>query len=237
MENSEKPKKKIWRTIGIIVATLVISFGGLFLAVVLLEKKEIKERDDDFLLDMYKIFPINEYGVVPDNYRDCVHSVFSVNGYLESNEYFFSKIPDRAAKVIAYGDFSNDGSTGDNRDMAFILEKNDFASSALFMISDNCLLLFHKSFESEMPTISSFKKGSKIFMDAPELVAAPADGILLYFNYGKEAIIYNPKTKKFEQYTQYSNQDLKDMKLRDAMEAEGGDEYEEGETDSITVEE
>ena len=42
-------------------------------------------------------------------------------------------------------------------------------------------------------------------------------------------------TEKFIQYTQYSNQDLKDIKLRDAMEAAGGDKYEEGETDSIAV--
>ena len=58
----------------------MISFGRLFLVVVLLEKKEINKRDDDFVLDMHKIFSIKEYGVIPDNYRDCVHSVFSVKG-------------------------------------------------------------------------------------------------------------------------------------------------------------
>jgi len=231
-ENTTKKKsKKIYIVLGIIVLVCALLF-------LLVEKMRINqvERDlDSYEAEMASAFPIPEYNKINDSFKSAIHNVFKSNGYFESGEYFLTKIPDRAKKVIAYGNFSNDPDANKDSDIAFILEKNDFKSSSIFLMSETGLLLFQKEYVEELPTISSFKKGDKIFMDDLVLVPAPSDGVLVYFKYRKVVLLYNPKTKSFEEYHQYTNEDLKSMKEEESYHPEDYEEESEAATSDTTA--
>ncbi|MGM5630049.1 SH3 domain-containing protein [Apibacter raozihei] len=178
-------------------------------------------------VDVGNIFTIPEYyQIMSPEYMMCVYSIFQQNGYLagENNgKYFFTKIKDRVKKVVAYGNFTNEEDLKD-LDMAFLLEENDFRSSALYIVSSKCNLLFYKYYDDELPIINSFYKGQKIFMDSQELVPSPSDGIILKFKYSKKALLFNPKTKTFEEYHQYTREEINDINKEERY---FRDEYEE----------
>ncbi|HTG55261.1 MAG TPA: hypothetical protein VL943_03250, partial [Niabella sp.] len=70
----------------------------------------------------------------------------------------------------AFGNFTGQSQEG-KPDMAFLLEKQDYQSSALFVISSLGDILYWKEYSSDLPIINAFKKGSKIFIDKPTLGA------------------------------------------------------------------
>lgn len=153
-------------------------------------------------------FTIPEYDGIPTPFKRGIVKVFLDNGYLGKDVtdlYFFTKIKDRAYRVIAYGNF-----TGQNeREMAFLLENSDYESSAIFIIPQKGNVLYWKKLPNELPTIKSFKKGALIYMDKMELVPAPVDGIIRQTKNSKYVLIYNQQTKTFSEYYQYTNEDIK----------------------------
>ena len=197
---------------------------------------DTKSTTSDYDRDKQQIFTISEYDKISENFKKVIHQLFLQNDYLKEGTYFFTKIPSRASKVIAYGNFSNkkdyngvdvaheDGYIND--DVAIILEKKDFKSSAICLLSENGDILYYKEFEDELPTIESFKKGAKIFMDTTVLQNAPSDGILILTKNEKKVLIYVPEKNIFEIFYQYKNEDLKNR------ESEMEDDYEE-EVDSV----
>lgn len=228
---TKKKSKKIYIILGSIILVGLI----LFLLVEKFRVAAAEKSSENYESEMAIAFPIPEYDKINDNFKSAIHNVFTSNGYFESGEYFLTKIPDRAKKVIAYGNFSDNPDANENSDIAFILEKNDFKSSSIFLMSETGFLLFQKDFEEELPTISSFKKGAKIFMDDLVLVPAPSDGVLVHFKYRKIALLYNSKSKSFEEYQQYSNEDLKSMKEEESYNPEDYDEESEAATSDTTA--
>lgn len=174
------------------------------------------------------IFAISEYDKIEEHYKRNIYKLFYDNDYFDGS-YFLTKIPSRAKNVIAYGNFSNKkGTDGTDKDIAIILEKNDFKSSSIYIISASNDLLFYKEFEDELPTITSFNKGAKIFMDKDVLEKSPSDGIMIHFKDSKKALLYVPEKKVFEEFYQYTQDDI-DSRSND-MESEG--DYEQ-ESDSV----
>lgn len=190
-----------------------------------------KTNTSDYDRDKQQIFTISEYDKISENFKKVIHQLFLQNDYLKDGTYFFTRIPSRANKVIAYGNFSNkkkyngvDAAYEEgyiNDDIAIVLEKKDFKSSAICLLSENGDILYYKEFEDELPTIKSFKKGAKIFMDNTVLEKAPSDGILIFTKNEKRVLIYVPEKNIFEIFYQYTNEDLKNR------ESEMEDDYEE----------
>ncbi len=174
------------------------------------------------------VFTIPEYSKIPINFQRGIVKIFMDNGYFENDDrakYFFTKIADRAEKVYAFGNFTG----GEELEMAFLLEKQDFESSALFIISANGDLLFWKELHSELPTINRFKQGSRIYMDETVLKPSPLDGLISQNRGNKYAYLYNQKTKTFDKHYQYTESEIKQMK----EEQEQGDHYEEEGDDHV----
>jgi len=156
-------------------------------------------------------FTIPQYDDIPTPFKRGIVKIFMDNGYFSKDNndlYFFTKIKDRAYRVLAYGNFTGQG----EREMAFLLESSDYQSSALFIIPQKGNILYWKKLPSELPTIKSFKKGALIYMDKMELVPAPNDGIIKQTKTSKYVLIYNTQTKTFDEYYQYTNDDIKSAK-------------------------
>ncbi|MCH5716666.1 hypothetical protein [Niabella hibiscisoli] len=157
-------------------------------------------------------FRISEYDNIPVNYKRAIVKIFMDNKYYEKDgdgdgQYHLTSIKDRAPKIYAFGNFTGRSQEG-KPDMAFLLEKQDFQSSALFVISSLGDILYWKEYSSDLPIINSFKKGSKIFIDKTELEPSPLDGIIIQFKYNKDALVYNGQLKTFEPYHQYTKEEL-----------------------------
>jgi hypothetical protein len=233
-ENNGENKKSKKNKLKILLFIVLIGIIGFSLT--LYFKKESINNEVYNNGDMQKIFTISEYDSINENFKNSILNLFTQNGFLENGSQFFTKIPSRAKKVIAYGNFSNkkDYNGPDaayvanciNVDIAFVLEKNDFKSSVLYIIAENGDLLYYKEFEDELPTISSFKKGAKIFINERVLEKSPTDGILIFSKYSKNALLFNPKENIFEMYYQYTKEDLENQ------ESEMEEDYK-GENDSI----
>lgn len=171
-------------------------------------------------------FTIPEYDKIPENFQRSIVKIFMDNGYYEKSDnpiYFFTKIPDRAKDVYAFGNFTG----GTEMEMAFILEKQDYESSALFIIASNGDLLFWKELSSELPTINRFKQGAKIYTDEMVLKPSKVDGLIANNKGTKYAYLYNQKSKTFDKYYQYTEGDVRQAKENDEREPtydEGGEE-------------
>jgi hypothetical protein len=155
-------------------------------------------------------FRISEYDNIPVNYKRAIVKIFMDNKYYErdgEDQYHLTSIKDRAPKIYAFGNFTGRSQEG-KPDMAFLLEKQDFQSSALFVISSLGDILYWKEYSSDLPIINAFKKGSKIFIDQPTLEPSPLDGIIIQFKYSKDALVYNSQLKTFEPYHQYTKEEL-----------------------------
>ncbi|RZJ74673.1 MAG: hypothetical protein EOO47_20800 [Flavobacterium sp.] len=165
-------------------------------------------------------FTIPQYDDIPTPFKRGIVKIFLDNGYLGNKEntdlYFFTKIKDRAYRVIAYGNFTGQG----EREMAFLLENSDYQSSSIFIIPQKGNVLYWKKLPSELPTIKSFKKGALIYMDKMELVPAPNDGIIKQTKNSKYVLIYNAQTKTFDEYYQYTNDDIKSAQEEQEMDDE-----------------
>ncbi|WP_149207586.1 hypothetical protein [Flavobacterium johnsoniae] len=224
---NNKKKKIIIGVILILIISSVLGYIGY---------ANSKSNTSDYDRDKELIFTISEYDKISENFKKVIHQLFLQNDYLIDGTYFFTKIPSRANKVIAYGNFSNKKQYNGidvaheegyiNDDIAIVLEKKDFKSSAICLLSENGDVLYYKEFEDELPTIKSFKKGAKIFMDDTVLQKAPSDGILIFTKNEKRVLVYVPDKNIFEIFYQYTNEDLKNR------ESEMEDDYEE-EIDSV----
>ena len=165
------------------------------------------------------IFTIPEYNTIPEHFKRAIVKIFLDNKFYtneDGNQHFFTKIKDRSSKVIAYGDYTGEGDT----QMAFLLEKADFQSSAIFIITKEGNLLYYKDIGNELPTIKRFSKGDLIYMDEMELIRAPFDGIIKQTKGSKYVLIYNSKTKTFDEYYQYTADDIKHYNDEDALDEE-----------------
>ena len=209
----KKRKKKFFKILLFLILIGIISLGVYLFK----ENKKINEKSI-YNSEMSNVFALAEYDNISENFKVAIFGLFKDNKFLEDNSQFFTKIPSRAKKVIAYGNFSNkkeyngaDATAEENYindDIAFILEKNDFKSSVLYIMSENGSLLYYREFDDELPTISSFKKGAKIFINDRILEKSPSDGILIFTKNSKNVLLFNPKQNVFEIYYQYTNEDL-----------------------------
>jgi hypothetical protein len=225
--SNQKPKKRIKFIVIILLAIIV--FGSF--AFYSLYSKYVNQQVVDYgaasAANYYDIdFSIRAYDKIDADYKSCIQLVFSQNEYI-NGLYFLTKIPSRASKVFAFGDFSRK-ENGEKEDLAILIEKNDFRSSRLFILSNNCSVIYSKDYDYELPTISAFKKGQKIFLGDTKLVISPTDGIMLHFKGHKTALLYIPESKTFEEFPQYSDGDLKSME----EERNGEGEYAEGEEEN-----
>ena len=185
---------------------------------------------EDYAYWKNAVFTIPEYNDIPVPFQRAIVKIFMDNKFMQNednNQYFFTKIKDRAPKVIAYGNFTGQG----DKEMAFLLEKQDFASSAIFIITDQGNLLYWKDLSSELPTIKQFAKGALIYLNDMKLVPAPTDGIIKQNKNSKYVLIYNRETKTFDEHYQYTDEDVKNSK----QEMEGDEETVE-EVDTAVVE-
>ena len=159
-------------------------------------------------------FAIPEYDNIPIGFRKAVVHIFLGNKYEQTNDYFLTKIRDRAKKIYTFGNFTGQG----EKEMAILFESNDFKSSDLHIISERGNMLYYKELPGELPTLKSFKKGSLIFINDMQLVPAPLDGIIKETKGSKYVYIYNFKTKTFDEHYQYTDDDIKNS--RDEYEGE-----------------
>lgn len=173
------------------------------------------------------IFPIDAYDEIRENHKRAIVKMFMDNKYTTSGEYFLTKIENRAKNVFAFGNFTG-RSDKERKDLAFLIEKSDYQSSAISIISHEGHMLFWKEYDNELPVINSFPKGSKIYMDKMELESSPLDGLIIKFKGRKEALLYDSKTKTFESFYQYTNNDIKAANEEERY-------IEEEETDSVEV--
>ncbi len=153
-------------------------------------------------------FVIPQYDRIPIHFRRAIVKIFMDNGYYNADDtpnYFLTKIADRAKDVYAFGNFTGGG----GEEMAVILEKQDFESSALFIVSANGDLLFWKELSSQLPTIKMFRKNELIYKDEMVLKPAALDGIMATYKGTKNAYIYNQAAKSFASYYQYTAEDLR----------------------------
>lgn len=231
-------RKKIIKIIGISILVIIISLFTFFSYIYYRNKSSNDTYQVQIDANYSVIFAsIPLYNDLEEQYKMAISKVFIDNNYIDGSA-FLTKVPSRAKKIITFGYFSRNQDPSEsqavnnhNGDIAFIVEKNDFKSSIIFLMSKDQSLLYSKEYDNELPTISSFKKGQKIFLDDTKLVPSPTDGVMLHFKNKKTALVFIPETKTFEEYTQYSEQDLKNMENA----GNGESEYSEGDEDSNDI--
>lgn len=224
----EAPKKKSSPIKWIIAIIVFVLIASLLIIFYNKNKQTTYDGDDSAVISAVastdfadsqnyidQTFKVSEYDDIPQNYKLGIVKIFIANDFYEpadiSEKYHLTSIKDRARKVFAFGDFT--GQTEENKsDIAFLVESEDFSSSILFIMSSKGDVLYKKSYSGDLPIINSFNKGAKIFMDSEKLEVSPEDGLIVKFKYYKNAIVYNQKSKGFDEYRQYSSQDLSDMK-------------------------
>lgn len=179
-------------------------------------------QDYDYYNKM--LFDIPEYDGISQKYREGIMKVFRDNGLFNPDEgdrrFSLTKIKDRASKVYAFGDFT--GQTKNNQpELAFLIQSEDANESKLFIISSDRDVLFRKDY-GDAPIINSFKKRDKIFMDSEVLQPSPKDGLIIKFKDSKYALVYNESSKNFDEFYQYTNNDI----IQNRLERERADDNE-----------
>lgn len=218
----KKKSKKGWIIGAFIVIALVAT--GLFL-----KNKSSETNADGSYPQVEALFSAPAYDKIPQDYKVYIYNYLSNSGYLDGT-YFMTKIPDRAKRVFAFGDFTDDGK--ENSDLAVILEKNDFKSSKLVVFNDKGELLFVEDYDYDLPVINSFNTGAKIFLQENKLIPAPVSGLIIQKESSKYVVLYDKKSKKFSSYYQYTDDD---NSVADEEYDEGGEYTEsEGETEIST---
>lgn len=229
------PKKKSYKGLIItiiILAILVVVGLGYFLV-----QKAVSKQNEEIVLEneareqaVQNLFSAPDYSKIPDEYKRHIYNFLEYNNLLDGS-FFMTKIADRAKNVFAFGDFTSDDNEED--DMAVLLESSDFKSSKLVIFNHKGELLYIEDYINELPTINSYKVGSKIYMNETELVPSPCDGIIVKNQYTKKAVVYDKKDKIFNTFYQYTKEEI------EAMDSEGDyeEEYYEGESATEAIEE
>lgn len=207
-----KKKSKTWLYILIVfIGIILLGIGGYYF---LQNKVNEKNAADSAMYDeerknaINSVFSVAEYDRIPENYKEFIYNFLEYNNFLDGT-YFLTKISDRAKSVFAFGDFTSDDN--DEDDLAVLFENNDYKSSKLVIFNHKGEGLYINDYENELPVINSFKVGSKIYMNDTKLVPAPCDGLIVKTDYNKYAIVYDKKTKKFNSYYQYSQEEINSM--------------------------
>ncbi|MCZ4243586.1 hypothetical protein [Pedobacter punctiformis] len=122
--------------------------------------------------------------------------------YSEGINYTITQNTDRAKRTICYGDFDADG----KNDLAIILDNNEKQCSRLLIICTNVVtnekyLAFSENYSDEIK-IHALKKRTRIMMNRESLTSTPVDGIMMYGEDVKLAIIYNKQLQQFKTYYQ-----------------------------------
>ena len=142
-QNKKKSRKPIIIT-AIVIVSLVL-LGGAFMAYTAY-KNDL--RNDEYSREWESHYnnvfaSMSEYNNLSDDYKSCIVKVFVDNNYIDGSA-FLTKVPSRAKKIITFGNFSGDDNLT-TKDIAFIVEKNDFKSSIIFIMSYDRLLIFSKN--------------------------------------------------------------------------------------------
>lgn len=215
--NSFEPQKKSNKKLILIIISiiaLVIALGiGIFFFVYKktqdYKNEQIELSAEERVAAINSLFSVPEFDAIPDNYKAHIYDFMEYNNFLDGT-YFLTKISDRAKNVFAFGDFTNDDNEED--DLAIIIESNDFKSSKLVVFNHKGELLYIEDYEYDLPTINSYKVGSKIYMDELKLVPSPCDGLIIKTQYFKKALVYDKKDKKFNTYHQYTQEEIDAIK-------------------------
>jgi len=180
------------------------------------------------------LFDISEYDGISQKYREGIMKVFRDNGLFDPAEgerrFSMTKIKDRASKVYSFGNFTGQ-TKNDEPELAFIVQSEDANESKLFIISSDRDVLFRKDY-SDAPIINSFKKGSKIFMESEVLKPSPKDGLIIKNKHSKYALVYNDSSKTFDEFYQYTNDDIIQNKI-ERERTDGIDEQVEAEEEEV----
>lgn len=209
-KTSEKSRKGMFIAIALI-AIVLLGISGYFFWQQKTNDENAAEsamNDEERRNAINSIFSVAQYDAIPDNYREFIYNFLEYNNFLDGT-YFLTKISDRARSVYAFGDFTSDDN--DEDDLAVLFEYNDYKSSKLVIFNHKGEGLYINDYENELPVISSFKVGSKIYMNETKLVPAPCDGLIIKTDHNKYAIVYDKKAKKFYSYYQYSDEEIKSM--------------------------
>ena len=224
--NPQKSRTGMFITIALI-AVVLLGISGYFFW----QQKTIDENaaesainDEEHRNAVNSIFSVSQYDAIPENYREFIYNFLEYNKFLDGT-YFLTKISDRARSVYAFGDFTSDDN--DENDLAVLFEYNDYKSSKLVIFNHKGEGLYINDYDNELPVINSFKVGSKIYMNEAKLVPAPCDGLIVKTDHSKYAIVYDKKTKKFNSYYQYSEDEIKSMNEEENYEEEYGEPEEE----------
>lgn len=223
--NPKLPKKsnKKWILPSVIAALLLIAFSFLYnwqRYFTSTDSPQVEYGTPAIVIENFDYlesitFKIQEYNKINKEYRKGIIQLFINNKFYDaedhSERFHLTNIKDRAPKVFAFGNFTGKSETNKD-DLAFLVENEDSSSSILFIISSNGDVLYKKRFDSEVPVINSFKRGSKIFMDTEHLEPSPEDGLIIKFKSRKSVILYVSKTTNFEEFHQYTTEELGDMK-------------------------
>lgn len=228
-DSQKKRQKKVTTIIAVVLLVIALGIGTIYYfyqKAVDYNKEQIELSEEERQAAIANLFSVSAYDQIPAEYKEHIYHFLDYNNYLDGT-YFLTKIEDRAKNVFAFGDFTSDDNDYD--DMAVLFESSDFKSSRLVIFNHKGELLFVQDYDNQLPTINSFKVGSKIYMDQTELVPAPTDGLIVKSPYNKQAVVYNKKNKNFDSYYQYTKEEL------EAMENEG--DYEDSDYEIDAVEE
>lgn len=123
----------------------------------------------------------------------------SYNGH----SYTVTQNKDRANNTLSIGDYDSDG----EKDIAVVLDNNELQESRLIILATNkasktAYLAYTHSYITKVK-VRSLAKGANIYMDTPNLVKSPREGVILDGDgYQKIAIIYDAKAQLFKAYEQ-----------------------------------
>lgn len=233
LQPKKSNKKVIFIVIGAITLFLAIGFGIIYYLYqkgTEYQNEQLEYYASEREMAKQNLFSVSEFDAIPDVYKEHIYYFLEYNNFLDGT-YFLTKISDRATKVFAFGDFTDDDN--DDDDLAVLFEKNDFKGSKLVIFNHKGELLYVEDFEYDLPTINSFRTGSKIFMDKLELERSPVGGLIIQKPYQKQALVYDKNEKRFVTYHQYSKEELEDIKNQPEYDYE---EYEETEVSTEAAE-
>ena len=229
----EKPHKKKGISTALLIFLLIVLLIGGGIAFAVYKYQENQKNTELMTAENREkakenFFSLKAYDKIPENYKEHIYYFLEYNNFNDGT-YFLTKIEDRAKDVFAFGDFTNDDN--DEDDLAVVLELNDFKTSKLVLFNHKGELLYTEDF-SYLPTIKSFKVGSKIYMDTTELVPAPVGGLILQYGDSKNVLLYDKKTKTFSTYYQYTNEEIESMKYEEEYDSDETETEEATPTDS-----
>lgn len=127
--------------------------------------------------------------------------ILDENSY-DGNHYNVTQNAERAKSSVAFGDFDGDGL----RDVAIIMDNNEKQICRLLIICTNKetkepYVAFADTYSDKMK-VRGFKKSASIYMNSPEFVKAPQDGIVITGEDVVLAVVYDSNLQKFKSFYQ-----------------------------------